>query len=616
MSRLTNRSGVVVALLVVVPSVVLANGLGGAGESPRVAHFHLSGALVETPREMPFAFPGAAQATSLKQIVKQLRKAREDDSVKAIVLTYGGMQLGLGQLEEVHSELMKFRAVDKRVFVHSEGMTTGVYALLSSASDLAVVPTADVWLSGLHVESPYIKGLLAKIGAEADIEHMGAYKSAGEMLTNDGPSDSARENTNWLLDGLYGGLVRMIAESRGLSEERVRSLIDDGPYTAEQALKAGLVDSVQYRDEFLTEIKKIYGEDIIIDNNYGAKKALDIDFSNPFAFFSVVTEMFSPRVKKHKDSIGIVYVEGTIVTGHAQPSPFGAISGAFSGDIRRALDMAADDDSVKAVVLRVDSPGGSALASEIILHATERVKAKKPLIVSMGNVAGSGGYYVACAADAILADETTITGSIGVVGGKIVTSGMWDKLGVHWSEYKRGENSDLLSTARRFDEQQRARFVGWMETIYEVFKGHVVKHRGDKLSKPIDELAGGRVFTGRQAMDNGLVDKIGGLSDAIEYAARKASIADYEVRVIPEPKSFLDTLMSQLSGDAESPADLAVPVKLRLFAPRSPLLGSILPALQRIDPLRVKAVMQALTRLELIHDEGVITMMPETLLVR
>src|SRR5581483_1678878 len=209
---------------------------------------------------------------------------------------------------------------------------------------------------------------------------------------------------------------------------------------------------------------------------------------------------------------------------------------------------ASRDDSIKAVVLRIDSPGGSATASEIILDATQRLKAKKPLVVSMGNVAGSGGYYVACGSDTIFADDSTITGSIGVVGGKFATTEMWKKIGVTWKPYQRGKNASMLSSAATFTPEQREKMQTWMNDIYGVFKGHVTAIRGSRLKKPIDDIAGGRVYTGKQALDLGLVDKLGTLQDAVAYAADQAKLTDYDLRTVPEPKNLLQQLVEQSAG--------------------------------------------------------------------
>ena len=281
---------------------------------------------------------------------------------------------------------------------------------------------------------------------------------------------------------------------------------------------------------------------------------------------------------------------------------------AASSSIRKALDAAAADDSIKAVVLRVDSPGGSALASEIILDATRRVKAKKPFTVSMGNVAGSGGYYVACGADTIFADDATITGSIGVVGGKLATGGLYERLGVTFKSYRRGQNAGMLASGDVFSPGERLKMRSWMDEIYEVFKGHVTAIRGNRLKKPIDDLAGGRVYTGKQALELGLVDCLGTLQDAVKHVAALAKLTDYDVRVVPKPKSFLEQLMED-GADNDSRKGLDVVHKPTLLELAQPFLRSL-------DPTRAELVRIALGRLELLNREGVILMMPELSLGR
>jgi protease-4 len=304
-----------------------------------------------------------------------------------------------------------------------------------------------------------------------------------------------------------------------------------------------------------------------------------------------------------------------IESGYGQSSPFSRSTGAFSGNIRKALEEAVKDDAVKAIVLRVDSPGGSAEASDIILEATQRVKGHKPLIVSMGNVAASGGYYISCAADTIFADEMTITGSIGVVGGKLVTTGLWNKLGVNWVAQKRGANAGLMAGDHPFAGPQRARIEDLMQATYKQFKDHVTQGRGERLKKPIDEIAGGRVYTGKQALDLGLVDRIGGLNEALDFAAKRASIGNYEIKIIPEPKDFLTELVESLSGKETRPSDIEVTGGTQRIDFRSPLYQSALPLLSQLDPRRCAAFRQALGRLELIRREGVALMMPESLII-
>jgi protease-4 len=577
--------------------------------TPVVAHFHLSGELTESPMPDPLGLL-AEEATSLKGLVRRMDRASADDRVKAVILTFDRMSLGFGQLEEIRQAIGRIRKAGKKVYVHTGAMGTLEYGLLCAGDRLSVAPESSLWLMGFHGESFYLKGLLDKIGVEADIMHVGDYKSAGEMLTRTGPSPAAEENVNWLLDSLYSSLVDMIAASRGKTVEQVRDLIDHGPYLADQALQKGLIDAVETQDEFLVQVRKDVGDQATIDNRYGQEQKAAINLANPLALFSILSEMFKTPAKSQKEAVAVIYVDGTIVPGYRQSSLLGVSSAAFGGNISKALATAAKDDSVKAVVMRVDSPGGSAEASEVILNATRQVQASgKPFVVSMGNIAGSGGYYVSCGADTIFADDGTITASIGVVGGKLVTTDLWAKLGVNWVGYRRGANADLLSSLRPFDDMQRQLLDNYMQQVYDVFKGHVTKGRGDRLRKPIDEIAGGRVYTGKQALDLGLVDQIGGLEPAIEYAAAKVSLKDYDVRVIPEPEDFVTELLEDLSGEGERPTDLSLPGATSLLV-SDPAMAPLLALLQKAQPQRARAIRQALERIDLIRQESVILMMP------
>jgi protease-4 len=602
-----------------------------------VAHFHLAGELTESPMADAFGLLGG-QVTSLKDLVRRIDRAGTDDKVKAVILTYDGLEVGFAQLEEVRHAIGRVKDAGKKVYVHTEALTTFPYALLCAGSRVSVAPQSTLWLTGFYAQSIYLKDLLDKIGVQADFLHMGAYKSAAEMLTQTSPSAPAQENLNWLLDSWYNTLVDMIAQSRGKTPEQVRDLIDHGPYLAEQAREKGLIDAVATQEEFLAGIEKDLGGTVTIDNRYGQAKHEEINLASPLALFSILSELFkTPTAAPKKEAVGLIYVDGTILPGYGQSSFLGISGGAFSGDIRKALETAVGDDTVKAVVMRIDSPGGSAEASEVILNATRRLRGKKPFIVSMGNVAGSGGYYVAVAADTIFADEATITASIGVVGGKLVTKGLWDKLGVNWVGYKRGANADLLAGHQAFTEGQRKVIEEYMQHVYTVFKGHVTKERGSKLRKPIDELAGGRVYTGKQGLDLGLVDQLGGLDKALRYAAGKASLQEgqYEVRIIPKPKDFLTQLLEEYSGEGERPSDLTMPASARLLAGQSALaslssVAGILPALQgrpwsggplgtalgTIEPQEVRVLLQALQRIDLLRRESVILMMPFDMIVQ
>ncbi|MBI3466877.1 MAG: signal peptide peptidase SppA [Planctomycetes bacterium] len=579
-------------------------------EKATLAVFRINGAVGEAPRDDSFPF-GSPVGPSLKDLVTRIRKAADDPTVKAVVMLFDGGAVGQAQTEELRQAMAAVRSAGKEVYVHSDSLSMGDYVLLSGASRLSVVPTADLWITGINGESPYVRGLLDMLGVKPDFLTCGEYKSAAEMFMLKEPSPAADKMQNWLLDGIFDTYVRLIADGRGVQRAKAREWIDNGPYTAEKAMAAGIVDAVEHRQEFTALLKEKFGDHVLFEKQYGKAKPPQLDFSSPFAMFQIWGDLLSQAKKKKatKDAVGIVYVEGGISLGGGAASPFGEVA-AMSSDIRKALDEAAADDTIKAVVLRVNSPGGSAVASEIILDATKRVKAKKPFVVSMGDVAGSGGYYVACGSDVIFADEATITGSIGVVGGKLATTEMWKKAGITFKAYQRGKNAGLLSSANVFTVDERAHMQAWMDDIYGVFKGHVTKIRGDRLKKPIDELAGGRVYTGRQALELGLVDKIGTLQDAIAHVAQEAKLKEYDVRVVPRPKNFIELLLEESSGGDADTSRVALPAGFPLAGGRTSLVDLALPYLRNLDPQRVSTVVTALQQLELVQQEGVMLTMP------
>ena len=562
----------------------------------------------------------------LRELVSRMDKAKDDPAVKAVVLMCEAAGWGRAQAEEIRQAMDRLKAAGKDVYAHTDSAGTGEYLVLSGATRVSASPGADFWLTGLFAEQPYVRGLLDKLGVVPDYLTCGDYKSAAEMFMRSGPSPAADRMTNWLLDGIYDAQLDLIAKGRKLERAKVREIIDNGPYTAETAQPAGLVDVIEHRQDFEKFLREKYGKDVVFNRKYGQKKPPQIDLSSPFGLMKFMSEAMgggAKQPKPSKPSVAIVYVEGPIVPGEGGGVNPLAMGGpvAASSPVRRALEKAALDDTVKAVVLRVSSPGGSAVASEIILDATRRVKAKKPFIVSMGDVAGSGGYYVSMGADTIYADEATITASIGVVAGKFATNDMWAKAGITFKGYARGKHSGVLSSEKPFTPEEREKLQSWMDSIYGTFKKHVQTSRGGKLKKPLDEITGGRVYTGKQALELGLVDKIGSLRDAIEQAAGEAKFkaGEYEVRTIPEAKNPLEALLSELAGGASQEEQNGL-VGIGGRRPRLPaapalrgagLLELAEPHLRQLDPHRVAAVRAALVRLEMLQREGALLMMPE-----
>src|ERR1035441_8622649 len=486
-------------------------------EKPRnvVAVFRLDGPVTEVPADdlqQMFGPPGA----SLKDLVMRLSKAASDPAVKAVVILPETGWLGPAQIEELSAAMALVRKQDKEVFVHADSLVLGQYLLACGASRISVVPTGMLLIPGLHASSLHVRGLLDKIGVKPDFLTEGAYKSAAELFMREQPSPEADEMMNWLMDSWYASFKEQIAQGRKADAAKVQGWLDNGLFTAEQAKASGLIDAVEQRQDFEAMLKERYGQEVRFERRYGRKGQSELDFSSPWDFVKVWMQLFgtSAKAAEPKPAIGIVYVNGPIQTGKGMPNPFGGEVGAFSDEVREALEKAAADRSIKAVVLRIDSPGGSATASEIILDATRRLKARKPFVVSMGDVAGSGGYYGAGSADRSFSEAISLAGSIAALGGKLATTEMWRKIGVTFKEYKRGQNAGIFSTDEVFTGSERARVRALLDEVYDGFKKHVTDIRGKRLKKPIEDLAGGRVYTGKQALELGLVDRLGTLSDA------------------------------------------------------------------------------------------------------
>lgn len=584
-----------------------------AQENKVVAVFELKGPLSEAPDGLGLnLLLTGKEPISMFDLLNKLREARKDKSVKAIVLELEESALGLAQAQELRAQFKSLKAAGKDILVYCETLHDRTLLLGSAASELVLMPKGEVAFVGMYGENMYFKNLLDKIGCQADIIHCGAYKSAGEPLYRTGPSPEAAEQTNRILDSYFEQIVADIANSRELTKEKVRELIDTGLFSAQEALEAKLVDKLAYREDFVADVKKRYGEGTKVVYDYGKKQGPTVDLANPFAIFQIFGDMAKGEKKSDKPAIAIIYVEGTITSGESEPGLFDDSSNAGAATIRKAIAQAAADDSVKAMVLRVNSPGGSAIASEVICEATKRFKAsERPFIVSMGNVAGSGGYYVACLGDTIFAEPGTLTGSIGVVGGKIVTKGLWDWVGVTTHEYKRGARSDIMNNNRLFNDSERKVIEDTMNRVYGEFKSRVTEGRGQKIKSDLETLAGGRVYTGQQALDIGLVDRLGGFADAIRFAAKEADLSSsYELRVFPRPKSIFEILSEAFGSKQKEDKFITAAIKVlqshKMEQGLLPTTNGILATLRTIDPVKTNKILDFLTCLHILKQENVL----------
>jgi protease-4 len=477
-----------------------------------------------------------------------------------MVLDIQNPDIGRGKIEELRGAISRFRATGKKVYAMLDSGMPSDYLVACACDEIVMPESGELFLPGVHAEAMFYKGLMAKIGIEADFIHIGAFKGAAEPYTREGFSEPVRENMNAIVDGIYDEMVATIVKNRPLSIAQAKAAIDTGMISARKAKELGLIDRTAYPDELRKELADTYdATSLVLVKNYG-KKEVDTDFSGPMGLVKLMQVMMgggASSAESRGKKIAIIYAVGPIMTGKSQSDLFGD-STMGSTTIIEALRSANEDKQVAAIVLRVDSPGGSALASDLIWHETQVIK--KPIVASMGDVAGSGGYYISMGADKIIAAPGTITGSIGVVGGKMALNGLYNKLGITTETIERGKNSGLLASSGKFTDTQREVIKKSMEDIYGEFTEKAAQGRKMPVEK-LRELAGGRIYTGQQAKENGLIDELGTLHDAVVEAKKLAGLdADTEVKieVLPEPANFFESLFGDLEAERETRIGAAV----------------------------------------------------------
>jgi len=493
----------------------------------------VAGSLPDYSPDDPFKKYFGGPDQSLTGLVMQFKKAKADKRIKAILLDIDVSGVGWGKAEEIRDAIADFRSSGKPVYAYLEFGINKEYYIASACDKIYVPPPGELFINGLAADVMFFRGSLDKLGIYPDIYQIGKYKSAGDMFTQKTMTDAHREYVNSLLDDLYGRYVNAIAQARHKTPDEVRTLIDNAPYNSAKAKEAGLVDESLYRDDVEKQIKASLGYK-------------DTDTFTPVRGADY-REVPPESLGLNKgERIAVIYATGDIGSGSSANSPSGEQS-IGSDTLAKAINDAAADKTIKAIVMRVDSPGGSGLASDIIWHAVEAANQKKPVVVSMSDVAASGGYYISAAASKIIAQPSTITGSIGVLAGKPVMRGFYDWLGISNEYVLRGKTAGLFRETEKFSDEERAKFEEWIKTTYyQDFVPKVAKGR-KKDAQAIDSVGQGRVWTGAQAKDRGLVDDFGGLDKAIEVAKQLANIpADKGVQrvILPYPQTFLQQILS------------------------------------------------------------------------
>lgn len=470
---------------------------------------------------------------SLRNLVQSIEYAGTDKNVKGIFMELNGFPGGLATLEEIRNALKEFKKSGKWVVTYSEGMSQGGYYLASVSDDVYLFPTGDIFFKGLATNIMYMKGLLDKLDIEMQaIKGPGnIYKSAVEPLTSTEMSEPNREQISKYLNSIWSHWLTGIAAERDLSPDDLNRYADElSVSNANQALKLGLVDGLKYRDEVMAELMSrmdVEDEDDIHFIKYAKYKRKKVKKSDSY----------------DSKKVAVIFANGEINSGNSHQGVMGSKS------ISKAIKKARLDSNIKAIVLRVNSPGGSALASDVMWRETVLAKAEKPLIVSMGDLAASGGYFISCNADKIYANETTITGSIGVFGLMPVTSKFFkNKLGIVFHDERTNKHSTFPDGIEPLDEEEYAVVNASIIDIYEDFVGKVAKGRGMSVDQ-VKEVARGRVWTGTDAKEIGLVDEIGTLDDAIAYAAKQAGLSEYRVKELPELKDPFEEILENLQND-------------------------------------------------------------------
>lgn len=473
--------------------------------------FDLTSAPIEVEPDDLVGRLRSRHRTRLRALLRALYEAGDDRHVRGVIVKIGGSALNWAMMQEVRAGLRAFAKSGKPVVAWAEslgegGNGTSDYVLASGCTEIWLQPSGEIGLLGVAAETTFLRGALDKLGIEPQLDKRYEYKSAADRIMRTEFSAEHREALDRVVESTWDGAVEAVAAGRTLAPDRVRELADAAPLSAKDAQAAGLVDHLGYRDEVYADLKARLGADVELlfaDRWRPPRKAVTL-------------------VRRSRDFVALVDGHGEIVTGRGRSGPRGSQLG--SDTVTAALRAARHNDHAKAVLFRVDSPGGSAVASDTIWREVALIReAGKPIVVSMGALAGSGGYYVACGADVIVAQPATITGSIGVLAGKVVVSDLLERIGLTTGAVARGARARMFSLREGFTDDERARLAAMLDRVYADFVQKVADGRAMTYDA-VHEVARGRIWSGADAATNGLVDTLGGLRDAADIARKRAGL--------------------------------------------------------------------------------------------
>lgn len=531
----------------------------GDVEDGTFLHVVVDGDLTDGTRTPGIFDDPSRRPPTVGEVSRALREAAKDERITGLYLEIDGIGGGWATVQDLRAAVAEFTASGKPCVAYAPNtFTNGTYALATACPTVATSPAAVLMVMGLSLELTYYRELFDWIGVEPEFEHVGDFKSAIEAYELSAPSAPAAEAYEGLVDSLYVQLVESIAAGRGLTEDEAKALIDRPTLTPRIALERKMVDALAWPEAMKAhahQVAQADWKDLLA-------APLDPKAEPKLTKVTEYVKELRGRSAGSKPRIAVVYAEGSIVSGEGGGGLFGDDGLLTDQEYRDWMEEIREDDDIEAVVVRVNSPGGSALASSIMWRETAATKAAgKPVVVSMGDYAASGGYLISANADWIVAEPGTLTGSIGVFGGKFDLSGGYAKLGIRTHAFQRGAMADLLSFSTGFDDAERAVFKEYLADFYDQFL--TIVSEGRKLDKDAVHLvAQGRVWTGEQALERKLVDQLGTLPDAVAKAAELAALEDYAVQLVPRPKTFFEQLSEEMEKGnigASAPADVVLP---------------------------------------------------------
>ncbi len=522
-----------------------------------VLELELDGPLLEYVPEDSLASAFGKERLTVRDVVEALEKAGGDERVKGLVVKLGGAPGSMAVVQELRDAVKDFRAKGKKAVAYADtfgegGGSTGAYYLASAFDAVYIQPSGDVSVTGLALETPFARDALAKLGVKPRMSKRHEYKAAVNTFTEQTYTGPHREETERFLTSLFGQMVKGVAEGRGLSEEQVKAAVDAAPLLGAEALEAKLVDGLLYRDEVYAKVKGEAGEETRL----------------------LYLEKYLERAgRPHRSgpTVALIYGAGEITSGRSRANPMSGDVTMGSETVAAAFRKAVEDERVKAIVFRVDSPGGSYVASDTVRREVQRAREKgKPVIVTMGTYAASGGYFVALEADKIVAQPGTLTGSIGVYSGKMVTAELWEKLGINFEPLGVGKNATMYSSDLDFTPEQVAKLETSLDRVYEDFTQKAAAGRKMPLEK-MKEVAKGRVWTGEDAKERGLVDELGGFPVALKLAKEAAKLeGPVRVEVFPRKKGAAEVLAEML-GEKQGDNSEDEAAGVRVTAPWEPV---------------------------------------------